>query len=911
MTGSEVIVKGDELRQVGTLNFMNALSVFDPSVRPIPNNEYGSDPNRVPDVVIRGENGFDLRSTADDSRSNPNSPLYILDGVEVSATRIYDLDMNRIDAFSILKDASGAIYGSRAANGVILITTKRGAEGATRVTFTSNYGMRRPTVLPEMVNSAEYAELLNEIRVGIENQSPMYTEAEIQKFRDGSDPINFPNVNAMETVLKNWSFQTQQNVSLSGGGEKVNYFVSLGYQFSDDYFKKSNSNYGQYNLRSNLDIRPVKNLRFAVNLAARQENRLHQIISTEYIWRYLTKYDPRALIYWPGTDLPAPTVQDNFGAGTAVNDAMGYDRDGRSFFNADLTGHFDMPFITPGLSIDGGMYIDREDRFEKRFDKAFYTYVLENDGTYTRRHNGPAEASLNQSMNQRLGITLNGRINYENSFGNHNVNAFVAYEQYDNTYDTMTAYRSGFIGTSLDQLLAGDPNTQTNTGSGSMSARQNYFGRVDYNFAEKYLFQFNFRYDGSENFPKGKRFGFFPGVSAGWRISEENFWKENVRGIDYLKLRASWGQMGNDRVSAFQYIETYTMNDNGVFGSESPRQYSGLRAGSAINPNITWEVAESYNVGLDMQFLRDFNLEFDMFMNKRHNILMGRGASVPLYTGLSLPDENLGKTQSKGFELTIGYNKRVNDWRISASANTSFTRNKWIFRSEAAAAPEWQKQTGMPIDAGWLMYESIGVFHNQQELDAYPHLPTAGVGDLKFLDRDGNGKIEDTDRVRQRKSNTPEMVFGINLGVTWRNWSLNALLQGATRVWQYTFWEAGTIGTFTKDFYNNRWTEANPDVNYPRVYNRQVTSTGQMNTFWLQNATYLRLKSLELSYSLGESALRSLPFSGLKVYLSGYNLLTLTGLKDHDPETRASGQNFAAWNTPQSKVVNFGLQLNF
>ena len=898
ITGAVVSASGEDLARVPSASVTNTLIGKLPGL--IANNTNGQPGHDDAELLIRG------RTTSGDA-----SPLIVVDGVADRAGGFARIDPNDIESISILKDASGAIYGSRAANGVILITTKRGTEGVTRVQYTSNYGMRRPTVLPKMVNSAEYAELLNEIRVGIENQAPMYSDAEIQKFRDGSDPINYPNVNAMETMLKDWSFQTQQNVSLSGGNDKVNYFVSLGYQFSDDYFKDSNSNYDQYNLRSNIDIRPVKNLRFAVNLAARQENRQRQIIGTDYIWRYLTKYDPRALIYWPGTDLPAPTVQDNFGAGTAVNDAMGYNRNGRTFFNADLTGHFDMPFITPGLSLSGGLYIDREDQFTKIFDKAFYTYVLENDGTYTQRHNGPAEATLSQTMNQTLGITLNGRINYERSFGDHNVNAFVAYEQYDHRYDTMNAYRSGFIGTSLDQLLAGDPNTQTNGGSASNEARQNYFGRVDYNFAEKYLLQFNFRYDGSENFPKGKRFGFFPGVSAGWRISEENFWKEHVPGIGYLKLRASWGQMGNDRVNAFQYIETYSMGNNGVFGSGSPRQYSGLGAGSVINPNITWEVAESYNFGLDMQFLKDFNLEFDIFMNKRSKILMGRGAAVPQYTGLSLPNENIGKTQSKGFELTVGYNKRLNDWRLSASANMSFARSKWVYRTEAADTPEWQRQTGMPIDANWLMYESIGVFHNQQELDAYPHLGTAGVGDLKFLDRNGDGAITGTDRVRQRKANSPEVVFGINLGATWKNWSLNALLQGATRVWQYTFWEAGTIGTFTKDFYDNRWTEANPNVDYPRVYNRQVTSTGEMSTFWLQNATYLRLKNIELSYSLGERALRSLPFKGMKVYVSGFNLLTFTGLKDHDPETRAGGQNFAAWNTPQTKVVNFGLQLNF
>jgi TonB-linked SusC/RagA family outer membrane protein len=494
----------------------------------------------------------------------------------------------------------------------------------------------------------------------------------------------------------------------------------------------------------------------------------------------------------------------------------------------------------------------------------------------------------------------------------HNVKAFAAYEQFTYRNDYLQARRQDFVSTAVDELFAGDSNSQTNNGTAIERARVNFFGRVDYDYAGKYIFQFNWRYDGSENFPKENRFGFFPGVSVGWRASEEAFWKENISWMDYFKLRASWGQMGNDAVDAFQYITAYTFNNPGIFGNGIN---TGVWLQRTANPNITWEVANTFNVGLETKFLKYWSFDLDLFYTKRTNVLATRNAAVPQYAGLSLPMENIGEMSNRGVEFSLGYNRRFgSDWGFMASGNFSYNRSRIDYIDEPATTLEWQKRTGLPINNVGLMYESSGIFRTQQELDSYPHLSNVRLGDVRFVDTDGNGIINGDDRIRPDKSFVPRINFGINLGLTWRDWSLTALFQGAADVSQYTFMEAGAIGNFTKDFFDNRWTPETPNAKYPRTYDRISTVTGggsYINTFFLNDASYLRMKSIELGYSLPKSLIQSTFLENVRFSLSGYNLLTFTGFKNLDPETLVDGQWFSGWNTPQSKVINFGVNVTF
>ena len=895
VTGSMASTKGSDLSKVPTPNITNTLAGRLPGL--ISYNRSGEPGYDDAGLLIRGA------STTGDA-----SPLIVVDGVADRAGSLGRIDPNDIESITILKDASAAIYGSRAANGVVLVTTKRGTSDRITINYNGNVGISSPTILPDMCESWQYAELLNEITPG------SYSDEDIQKFKDGSDPLNYPNVNALDAMLKQ-AILTQHNVSASAGGKYISFYASLGYKYQDNYYKNSASNYSQYNFRTNIDFTPHKDIKVGLNVAFRQENRNSPITGSEDIWRYLLKYNPMVNIWFPGTNYGnVSSSQDNFSPATGVDGTSGYQRDRQSYLNADLTLHWDLPWITEGLSIDAGLYIDRADVFYKNFQKKYYLYQQTGD-TYQPQEQG--QNILDQNMHQTLGITMNARLNYKRTFNDvHNLNVFVAYEQYKSRYDYMQARRQDFISSSLDELFAGDANSATNDGKASETARMNYFGRLDYDYAGKYLFQFNWRYDGSENFPKGNRFGFFPGVSVGWRISEEDFWKEHVEWMEYLKIRASWGQMGNDKVDAFQYMTAYTYDNPAILNGGVIN--NGLWLLRTANPNITWEVANTYNVGIEAKFLRYFNFEADFFKTKRNNILATRNAAIPEYAGLTLPDENIGICSNIGTELTLGFAKQINkDWRVMASGNFTYNHSTIDFIDEPSETLPWQRRTGLSIGTNgdmYLMYEADGIFRTQEELDAYPHLAETRVGDVRFKDINKDGVIDGDDKVRQDKPAVPRIMYGINLGASYKNWSLNMLWQGAAQVWQYTFMEAGTIGNFTKDFYENRWTEDNINAEYPRTYNRDATVTGAgsyRNTMWLDNASYLRLKSIELAYDFPKSWLKKTPLTAVRLSLSGYNLFTITGIKNIDPETQENSQGWAAWNTPQSKVYNFGINVTF
>ena len=911
LTGAIATVPMDDIQDLASGNLastlsgmVNGLSVSGGDARPGENARINIRQN---DVLS------DIGGTA-------SEPLYVIDGyiypVEVKigdvtenlgATAFNNLDPSVIESISVLKDAAAAVYGARAANGVILVTTKRAKSEKFTVNYNGNIGISSPTILPEMCDSWQYAELINEIT------PDTYSPEDIQKFKDGSDPVNYPNVNAFDILLKQ-AVQTQHNISASAGGKYISFYASLGYKYQDNYYKNSASNYSQYNFRTNIDFTPHKDVKIGLNVAFRQEDRNSPITGSEDIWRYLIKYNPMVNIWFPGTNYGnVSSKQDNFSPATGLDGTTGYQRDRQSYLNADLTLHWDLPWITEGLSVDAGLYVDRADAFYKKFEKKYYMYEQSGD-EYIAKEQG--SNILDQNMNQTLGVTMNARLNYKRTFNEvHNLNVFVAYEQYQSRYDYMQARRQDFISTAIDEIFAGDINSATNDGKASETARMNYFGRLDYDYAGKYLFQFNWRYDGSENFPAGKRFGFFPGVSVGWRVSEEKFWKENVSWMDYLKIRASWGQMGNDKVDAFQYLTAYTFDNPAILGGGIE---SGLWLLRTANPNITWEVANTYNVGIETRFLKYFNFEADFFKTKRNNILATRNAAIPEYAGLTLPDENIGICSNIGTELTLGFSKQLNkDWSIMASGNFTYNHSTIDFIDEPEGTLAWQKRTGLSIGTDgdmYLMYEADGIFRTQEELDSYPHLAEARVGDVRFKDVNEDGIIDGNDKVRQDKPAIPRIMYGINLGANYRNWSLNMLFQGAAQVWQYTFMEAGTIGNFTKDFYENRWTENNINAEYPRTYNRDATVTGggnYRNTFWLNNASYLRLKSIELAYDFPKSWLKNTPISAVRLSLSGYNLFTITGIRNIDPETQENSQGWAAWNTPQSKVYNFGINVTF
>ncbi|MDD3190023.1 MAG: SusC/RagA family TonB-linked outer membrane protein, partial [Fermentimonas sp.] len=491
----------------------------------------------------------------------------------------------------------------------------------------------------------------------------------------------------------------------------------------------------------------------------------------------------------------------------------------------------------------------------------------------------------------------------------HNLKMLFGVERITGDFMNFNAYRKNYVSTALDELFAGGDAEKDNNGSSSVEARMNYFGRLNYDFNNKYLAEFVWRYDGSYIFPESKRFGFFPGVSLGWVASEEGFW-EGLKGtINHLKLRGSWGQTGNDRIEAYQYLASfgYLTGSSNIYVFNGNVESKLLQELRIPNPNVTWEVANQSNIGFEAQLLGG-KLDFtaDYFYNLRTNILWNRNASVPNSTGLTLPRENIGEVVNQGFEFLVSYGDRTSDFTYDLSLNLNFNGNEIKFWDETPGVPEYQQSTGRPMNAG-LYYQAIGVFNDQADLDSYPHWDGARPGDIIFEDVNGDGEINGLDRVRMEKTDLPTHIGGLNVNLGYKDFYANLFFQWATGAVRYDYFDMqGEAGNYLKRDVEGRWTEDNPTAEKPRIWNRYFEYwRSNQNTYWLQSSDYLRLKNVEIGYNIPKSITHKLSMEDIRIYLTGTNLLTFTGIEDFDPETTSP----TAY--PLNKVYNLGVSLTF
>jgi TonB-linked SusC/RagA family outer membrane protein len=481
--------------------------------------------------------------------------------------------------------------------------------------------------------------------------------------------------------------------------------------------------------------------------------------------------------------------------------------------------------------------------------------------------------------------------------------------------DYFSAYRRYFISPGVDQLFAGGDAEKTNSGGAYDRARLSYFGRAAYNYKQKYLAEFLWRYDGSYIFPESHRFGFFPGVLLGYNISQESFWKENFKAINSLKIRGSYGQMGaepyyNNTLQEYQYLSTYGFSSY-ILNNQVTKSLYETRV---PNPNFTWEVANNYNLGLEGElFDGKIMFEMDYFYNKRTKILWQKQGSTPASTGISnlLPPENIGKVNNKGWEFKVGYNGSLDQFRYSVSVNGGYAKNKIIFQDEAPGAPVYQLATGHPIGSP-LLYVSDGVFKDQSEIDANT-LDYTGVtpqlrpGDLRFQDVNGDGKIDGNDRKRLDQGVTPTFTGGVSINLQYKGFDLAVLFQGATGGYLPFGTESGDIGNYLQYSYDHRWTVDNPSSVDPRIANRGDTWYSNNNTYFLRSSNYIRLKNVELGYNLPGNISKKIGMSNLRIYVSGLNLITWDKMKIWDPESISSdGQYY-----PQAKILNTGVRVTF
>ncbi|MCK9618781.1 MAG: TonB-dependent receptor [Lentimicrobiaceae bacterium] len=890
-TGSIVSTKGAELVKIPAQNLANSLT------------------GRLPGVIINtrsGEPGYDdptifIRGLSTTGNANP---LIIIDGVERSG--IGRLNPNDIENVTVLKDATAAIYGARAANGVILVTTKRGTDGKSQFEVNFNQGFTQPTRTQKMADSYLFANVQNEYRAA-QGLSAKYTDAELQKFRDGTDPDNYPNTNWQDLMIKTLTPTQRADISVSGGSKKMKYFVSLGGLNQPGQFNYGTETYKQYNFRSNIDVQVTDYFKFGFDLSGRMEDR-HRPVNDPF--SHIMLYLPMWQLHWPGTDYLYP-CRDGQNIINMVSDAAGYRNQNYRGVTSTLSFKLDLPWVK-GLWVDGSANYDAGYNFNKTWNTPSYVYNKNSfTGIYTKTTIGSAKASLSENFDQSTFMTVNAKINFKRSFKKHNLDAMAGYEQRQTNYDYLSAFRNNFISTELPQLFAGSSvaSDQGNSGTASTTARQNYFGRASYDYAGKYLAQAIFRYDGSMNFAKDKRWGLFPGFSLGWRLSEESFMK-GVTFINNLKIRASYGEMGNDQVSSYQYLMSYGYNTNysNVIGNND---VSGLTQSGVPNPDITWEVAKTSNLGLEATLWDNLlGVEFDVFKTRRSNILTTRNAVVPDYTGLALPSQNVGIVENKGFELQLSHINNKHAIKYSLTGNFSFARNKVIYADEVPAAEPYQLATGRPIGSA-LYYNAIGIFRDQAQINSTPHLVGATPGDIIFQDANNDGVINSRDQIRINETNVPQIVYGFTTSFSYKGFDLSALFQGQANAIFYSNWFGrfnSDVGNFFTARAEGRWTPQNIEGTMPRN-DYGGNSNLVQSTQWLKDAGFLRLKNLELGYNLPKRITEKLKVQGFRIFVNGFNLFYLYDhLKDWGQDPEANNTTFYY---SQQRVLNMGFNLTF
>ena len=938
LTGAVAVVKGTELAKSPAVNLSNSIA------------------GRLPGVVAvngSGEPGYDgsaIRIRGSNTLGN-NDALIVIDGVPARAGGIDRLSPNDIESMSVLKDASAAIYGARAANGVILITTKRGKTGKPELSYSHNQGYAAPTVLPKMLNAVQYTEMANEIELyklpseewaaasaafkstGIykaasgNTVTAPFLPADVKLYKDGSDPWGHPNTDWFKTVIKDWSPQTKDNLQLIGGTESIRYLASLGTQSQDGIYNNSATGYKQYDMRINLDAKVNKYITASLGIVARQENRFFPTKGAGSIFRMLMRGYPTKNAIWPNGQA-APDIENGEQPVVITTNQTGYDRNTRNYFQSNGKLEITNPWVK-GLKFTLNASIDKAITLGKTWVKPWYIYNwsgMDAAGApmMTAVMKGPAtQATLNQSSADQLNIMLEGIGSYEHSFGSHNIVILAGATKETVRGDYFNAYRQYYASTAIDQLFAGGLSNQQTGGAAFERARLNYFGRVGYNYKEKYIAEFLWRNDGSYMFPEAKRFGFFPGVTAGWRISEENFFKNNVKFINTMKLRGSWGQMGNDQVyfggglREYDYLPTYAYGSYTTDGSVGQT----LRENGIPNANLTWEVANNANFGIEGTTLNNrLSFEFDIFQNHRENILWRRNASIPTSTGLTLPAENIGKVDNSGWEFKIDYNNTIGDLRYNVGINGGISKNKIVFWDETPGRPAYQLSTGKPMPSdvnnpdAQLLYVYDGVFKDAADVAAnkldYSGVGGAGKlfpGSMKFKDLNKDGKIDGNDRERSDKNQTPTFQGGLTIGLQYKDFDLSVLFQASTGAELFIQTETGTIGNYLLDTYQNRWTVDNPSSVYPRTVDRNNQYFSNRNTFYNVSSDYVRLKNLELGYTLPKTVGNKFGINKLRFYVNGLNLITWTNLVVYDPESQSSDGHYY----PQSKLINTGLNITF
>ena len=933
ITGAVSAVGGDELLKAPVANVANALQGKLPGISVVQHS--GMPGDDTPTIRVRGTGSL-----------NDATPLVLVDGVE---RPFGQLDPNEIADISILKDASAtAVFGVRGANGVILVTTKRGAPGKASVTVSASAAVQQISQFVDFADSHTYGKLWN--YTAITDALPMsqwpgttnianyndyantgikFSQDVMEHFRKGDMPTTFPNTDWIDYMMKNAAWQEQVNVNVSGGTEKVRYFVSAGFLNQNSLFKTFSKNddetfkFNRFNYRANLDINVSKYSQLALTLGGRVQNRTTMGGGEGFIFRYLQGATPYAGVGVDGEG--RHIIADSNIVGKYDRDALsnyydlGYQNESTNALNLDLQYKLDMSFITPGLDfkIKGSYntdYTARKNRQNGFGTGVTYVATLVDGKEVLRKENITWPLPYSEAKWGNRNWYAEASFNYSRKFGKHNVGALLLYNQsktyypWDSDNSIYQGIPKGYVG---------------------------LVGRVTYDYDTRYMVDFNIGYNGSENFAEGKRYGTFPSFSVGWIPSSEKFWEPIKKYIGYLKLRGSWGKVGNDNTNGARFLYlpgawqfyTGTMTSNpdarGANFGTSGTWLQAVKELTAGNPNVTWETASKFNVGVDAAFINDrLTVNFDMFWEDRKDILVSNGSLLPAVTSLPSSYVNEGRVKNHGYELTLKWADQIGDFRYQISPSIAFARNKVIEMLEVPPMYDYLSRTGLPVGQpfGYELFEFFNEGTAQRYKEAYGvDMPNQNIelkyGDAVFVDLNGDGIVDQNDQKPLGYTDNPEITWSVNASLNWKGLDFSMLWIGADNVSRslngYFRDQFGSTNTsaLVQWVAENSWTEDNPGAILPRISFNNRTHNNRDSRAWMINAKYVRLKNVEIGYTINKPKLVPL-LNYVRFYVSGQNLLTFADFKGNDPEAPGTGLDLGM-RYPMTRVYNFGVQVNF
>ncbi len=912
LTGAVSAINGKELQKVPVSSVQNTLAGKLPGF--FSQQRSGQPGKDASDFFIRGVSSLN---------GDGNKPLIIVDDVEYTYEQLSQININEIESISILKDASTtAIYGIKGANGVLVVKTRRGEDGRPRINVRVESGLQMPVREPNFLGSYQTAQLVNEAYAN-DGMQPLFTDADLEHFRTGDDPYGHPDVNWYDEIFKSTAQQSNANVDVSGGTERLKYFVSVGYFMQNGLVKdfgaantdvNSNYLYRRFNYRSNIDFQVTNNLSMRLDVTSRfmNINEPYNLNATGqiYSWEEMHPYSAPVInpngswAYLYDTSARRPTLNARLAN-------QGYRRTRRNDNNLLYSANWKMDFITKGLSSNIRVaYSTIDENWRSAWRSEFPTYHFNSDGQGGGYYNiNPDHVYTNGSYaitagtnTARKDLNLQAFLNYARVFNeDHDVSGMLLFNRESTTNENVgQKVPEKFMGMTL---------------------------KLGYKYKNKYLVDFNAAYNGSDRFSAGHRYGIFPAIGAGWVISEEEWFRKVFeKSVDHLKIRSSFGIVGSDVAMGDRYLynQIYEVGDTYYFGDRA-MNWQGYREGALGNDNVTWEKARKFDIGIDLNLWNSVSLTIDYFYDHRYDQLVYRG-DIPQLIGIGTSPVNVAKTMNRGFDGQIGYRKSWGDWSFNTNFVFSYAQNRILYQQEAMQRFPWLTKTGRPINQPF-GYTWDG-FYTPDEIaaiaagaDNAPAIPVSETpvqaGDLKYKDLNDDGVIDDYDKQAIGKPNLPNTTLGWTIGGSWKGLTLSILFQGS---FNYSFSVVGTgIEPFKSQFqplHLQRWTEERfnngEEINFPRLTSNPTTvnaAEAYMSDFWLVDAWYIRLKTIDLSYDLPRKILPKF-LDSARIYMNAYNLFTWTSYDKYqqDPEISTNTAGDAYMN---QRVLNFGVALGF